>query len=372
MKPARIALVSCVGEIGGAEVLLMETLEGLDRSRFEPSVIQLRPGPLEDRARAAGMDVTVLPSHRMRNLLAVGRTVLRIRRLVRDRGLALLHANAFRAHAYAGLAARLSGVPEVVTVHSPEPPGAFTRAILAIPPGQVIANCTTTADWFAANGWRPEVVWPGVNLGRLAGHASRADLAARHGLDPDRPWVAMCSRIQRHKGQEHFLRALAALPSDARVQGVVVGAPLFGLDHEYLGELHRLAASLGLGADRLRFTGFVPESDVSGFQAASRLVVHSALREDFGLAVAEAMALGTPVLAFAAPGPAVIITPGTGWLVPVGDQPALDAALGAAVGDPDACRRAGDAARRRVRSEFTIERHIAGVERCYGRLLGGG
>lgn len=368
-RPARVALISCVGEIGGAEVLLLETLEALDRREFLPSVIQLRPGPLEARARESGFPVTVLPAHRMRNLPAVVRTAWRIRQCVRTQGIDLLHSNAFRAHAYGALAARLAGLPEVVTVHSPEPGGWFTRAILAPRPGQVIANCDATAGWFRAHGWPAEVLWPGVNLRRLAAHTPRAELAARYQLDPGRPWVAMCSRLQPHKGQEYFLRALAALPRESGVQGVVVGAPLFGLNEEYLTGLRRLAEELGLG-DRVRFVGFIPGPDVAGFQAASAVVVHSAVIEDFGLAVAEPMALGTPVVAFAAAGPAVIIAPGTGWLAPVGDQPALNQALREAMDSPELRARRGEAARARVRAHYTIEQHAAGTAAAYRRLLG--
>lgn len=368
-RPARVALISCVGEIGGAEVLLLEALEALDRREFLPSVIQLRPGPLEARCREAGFPVTVLPAHRMRNLLAVGRTALRIARLVREQGIDLLHSNAFRAHAYGALAARRAGIPELVTVHSPEPGGWFTRAILALRPGHVIANCDATARWFRENGWDAEVLWPGVNLRRLAAHTPRAELAAQYRLDPSRPWVSMCSRIQPHKGQEYFLRALAALPQEAGVQGIVVGAPLFGLNEDYLTGLHRLASQLGL-SDRVRFVGFIPGADVAGFQVASAVVVHSAVIEDFGLAVAEPMALGTPVVAFAAAGPAVIIAPGTGWLAPVGDQQALNDALREAVLSPELRMQRGEAARARVQAHYTIERHAAGTAANYRRLLG--
>ena len=53
--PIRIAWISCVGEKGGAESLMLECIRALDRREFEPHVIQLRPGPLEELIREAGL-----------------------------------------------------------------------------------------------------------------------------------------------------------------------------------------------------------------------------------------------------------------------------------------------------------------------------
>ena len=70
-RPAKVAWISCVGEKGGAEVTMLHTFRVLDRTRFIPAMVQLRPGPLEAEATAAGAEVFVLKQHRMRNLPAV-------------------------------------------------------------------------------------------------------------------------------------------------------------------------------------------------------------------------------------------------------------------------------------------------------------
>lgn len=366
--PARVAWISCVGEKGGAEVTMLQTFRVMDRSRFEPVVIQLRPGPLEKELTEMGVTTHVLRKHRMRDLLGVAGAVRSICRLTREHDLRLYHCNGFRAHAYGGLARCLTGVPNVVTVHSPEPPGLFTRALLSLPADQVIANCTATADHFTPRGWQSQVVWPGVNQARLAHHTSRDVLAARYGIPASRPWVAMCARLQRHKGQPHFLRAIAAAAKTHDIQGVLVGAALFGMEEDHAEELRQQAKDLGI-ADRVTFTGFIPDEDVAGFQAGAAVLLHTALLEDFGLVLAEANMLGVPVVAFAAVGPAAIIVPGeTGWLAPVGDQDALDAALADALGDPEKRARFGAAARSRVRAMFTIEEHTRRTEVIYRRL----
>lgn len=348
---------------------MLECLRVLDRSQFLPHAILLRPGPLEAELRALSVPTFVLAPHRMRNLWGVARTVWAIRRLVREHGLRFLHANAFRAHAYSGLVRKLDGIPNVLTVHSPEDPGLFTRALLSLPVDAVLANCTATAEAFRPAGWSAEVVWPGINESHLQRHTDRDTLARRYGVPSQRRWVSMCARIQRHKGQQHFLRAIAAAASRHDVQGVLVGAPLFGLDEDYLTELKGLGSQLGI-VERVTFTGFVPNEDAAGFQAASTLTLHTALREDFGLSLAEANMLEVPAVAFAAVGPAVIIRPGeTGWLAPVGDQGKLDKCVMEALADPERLRRFGRAARERIRANFSIERHVRQTEAIYRRVL---
>ena len=367
--PVPVGWVSCVGEKGGAEVLMLNTARELACKGFPARMAQLRSGPLDAECEALGIPVTVFPRHRMRNLPAVLWTVVRIARWARRNRIGLLHGNGFRAHAYSGPASRLAGIPNVLTVHSPEPPGLFTRSILRIPCDGLVANCETTADWFRAHGGSPRIAWPGVPVGTLSPGAPREELESRFGIAPGRRWVSMVSRIQKHKGHVHFVRAVAAAAKAGQdVHGIVVGAPLFGLDEGLLPALKAEAASLGV-AGRMTFTGFVDDRTVAGFQAASTVGLHTAMTEDFGIAIAESMARGVPVVAFAASGPSHLIQPGTGWLAPIGDQALLDAALCGALSDPDRLRAFGEAARLRVLANFTMERHAAVVGEIYHGLL---
>ncbi len=131
----------------------------------------------------------------------------------------------------------------------------------------------------------------------------------------------------------------------------------------------RGTVSLGL-AQRIHFTGFISDADVYGFLAASELVVHPALEEDFGLIVAEAQALARPVLAFASVGPAAIIADGqTGRLVPVGDERRLAAALTEMLAQPADLRRWGEAGRERSVRLFGAPACTRQLERIYAACL---
>jgi glycosyltransferase involved in cell wall biosynthesis len=256
-EPPKVLWISCVGEKGGAEVYLLNLLRRLDRTRFAPEVALLRPGPLEKELRDLEANVHLLRPHRMRDVPAVLGAVGQLTRLLRDGGFALVHSNAFRAHVYGGLAAWRAGVPEVWSVHTAEQPGWITRAVLSIPTSHVIANAPRTADWFVARHLPTSLIWPSIDVEQLARALPRSEVAQRLELPADARWVTVGARLQRYKGQEFFLRALAALPEKFRdVHGVVMGGALFGAEQDYPESLRRLAAELGL-AERVHFTGFI-------------------------------------------------------------------------------------------------------------------
>jgi len=349
---------------------MLNLLRHLDRTRFEPSVALLRPGPLADDLREINVPVSLLAAHRMRNVPAVWRAVGGIKQIVHEQGIDLVHSNGFRAHVYGGIAAWQAGIPALWLTHTAEKPGLSTSAILRIPAARVIANCPRTAEFFVAHGHATSMIWPSVDPQRLANFTARGELAARFGLPTGARWVCMGARLQRYKGHEFFLRALASLPPAMNdVRGVVIGGALFGLEQGYLDELKDLAKKLGVG-ERVCFTGFVPDADVHGFLAASELLLHPALDEDFGLIVAEAQAMGRPVLAFASVGPAAIIEERrTGRLVPPGDQAAMNSALVEMIAQPEMVRPWGEVGRESTIRRFGVKSAVQQLERAYNACL---
>ncbi|CAL95877.1 glycosyltransferase [Azoarcus olearius] len=99
-------------------------------------------------------------------------------------------------------------------------------------------------------------------------------------------------------------------------------------------------------ADRVRILGFQPDVE-NVFQM---LDVHLLLsrQEGFGIATAEAMACGLPVVATDVPGSRDVVADGCGTLVPFGDAAAAATAVAGYFDDPDASRNAGIAGRARA------------------------
>jgi glycosyltransferase involved in cell wall biosynthesis len=155
------------------------------------------------------------------------------------------------------------------------------------------------------------------------------DLPPEPGEEADPPTVLFVGRLSAEKGVLELVEAAAGLPL------VVAGdGPL----------RDRVPGALG----------DVPHDRVGTLYARAAVVACPSRREGFGMACAEAMAYGRPVVASAVGGLLDLVVDGeTGLLVPPGDVRALRAALERLLGDADLRRRLGSAARRRVAERFS-------------------
>ncbi|MDX1588742.1 MAG: glycosyltransferase family 4 protein [Oleiphilaceae bacterium] len=108
--------------------------------------------------------------------------------------------------------------------------------------------------------------------------------------------LLMPGRLSRWKGQMHFLDLMARLvPDQPRLHGLIVGDAEPEKAH-YRQQLQERTQSLGLSG-RVSFAGH--RSDMPELYRQADLVCHlSDKPEPFGRTVTEALACGTPVLAF--------------------------------------------------------------------------
>ncbi|MBI4133731.1 glycosyltransferase family 4 protein [Candidatus Uhrbacteria bacterium] len=126
---------------------------------------------------------------------------------------------------------------------------------------------------------------------------ARADttLIKRFGLAPHR-YIAMVSRLVRHKGAHHLIEAWNRLQveSPLKIDGiklVIVGDSAFTDD--YVAELKRRAA----GDPSIVFTGYQSGAMLDALFANARFIVHPSESEGLPIAVLEAMSYGKTVLA---------------------------------------------------------------------------
>lgn len=167
----------------------------------------------------------------------------------------------------------------------------------------------------------------------------------------DWPIVAAVGRLDRDKGFDTAIRALAGVPA-ARL--LVVG------DGEEKPTLERLARELGM-SERVIFAGRQTRDGVARhLNAADIFVFPTKLNEASGLVLLQAMASGLPVVASSTPVLAEAVDrPGeNGLLVRRGDPEALGSAIASLVAEPATRKRMGEAARRRILAEYTVKRMI--------------
>jgi glycosyltransferase involved in cell wall biosynthesis len=120
--------------------------------------------------------------------------------------------------------------------------------------------------------------------------AARAQIAS-YGVT--KPFVLFVSSLWPYKNCHGLLRAWAlARPELGDRQLAIVGP---GRDETYVGELHSIAAELGIAQDVV-FVGGVPLEETVRFYRAADAFVYPSLNETFGLPILEAMASGCPVV----------------------------------------------------------------------------
>jgi UDP-glucose:tetrahydrobiopterin glucosyltransferase len=168
------------------------------------------------------------------------------------------------------------------------------------------------------------------------------------------PMLVWAARISPEKGLEEALEAAQRAGLPLHVCGKIQ-------NEEYW---RRIAQSAPAGT--LTYHGFLSHRELSAVvgRAAAMLITPKWI-EAFGLTVIEALACGTPVIAYDQGGPAEIVEDGkSGFLVPAGDIGAMTVAVGR-VGS--LCRAD---ARRRAK-EFSIVRIADRLEEWVTAVLGG-
>ncbi len=125
--------------------------------------------------------------------------------------------------------------------------------------------------------------------------------------------------------------------------------------------LEALATQLGLG-EHVRFLGNVDRAAVPRLVAAADALAVSSVYEGTSLVTIEAAAAGKPAVTTDVAGAADTIVDGvTGYVVPIGDVPALAGALRRILADRPKAAQMGAAAREHVWRRFSTEAAVADV-----------
>lgn len=165
------------------------------------------------------------------------------------------------------------------------------------------------------------VVEPGVERPRSTPTSLR---------DASAPSFVTLGALIPRKGHLELLAALAGL---SELEWTLTAIGRHDQDRAHAMQVVRTARALGL-ARRVDFVGAVPDSERDRLLAAADVLVHPARYEGYGMAVAEALVHGLPVVTTTGGALAETLPPGAGLAVPPADVPALRRALRRVLLDP--------------------------------------
>ena len=341
---------------------LARTLAGLGH---QVTIYARKDAPARPRTSAAGA-VTIeylpagpaapLPEDKL--LGQMGNFSAELARCWRLRPPDVVHAHFWTSGLAALAAARELPMPVVQTFHSLGPPvtgqppvRSRFEALIARSVKTVLAGSTRELSALARMGvprTSIRLVPAGVDV-RAFGPAGPVARRSK------RPRLLAVSTLQTAHGLGTAVEALARVPGAELV--VAGGPPQAELAADpVLQELVRQAQRLGV-SDRLMFTGKVTGARTAALLRSADLYVHVALDEPVGLLPLEAMACGTPVVAWAGGSDQDAVVDGaTGVLVPPGDPGALARRIRQLLASPMLLQGFGIAAADRVRTRYSWER----------------
>lgn len=374
----RVLFVTHVGEPGGGELKMLDLCRA---ERENAEVLLFQHGSLEQALRAEHIRFSVLQIPKnagavrredgLRSLLKAIPGALSMVRGLADvaKRFDVVVCFSQKAFVVASLAKPFMRRPIIWFMNDILSPEHFSPALIRV----LVRLSRHTADHIVVNSqasltaWREaggreqrvSVIYPGVEQ-PVRASAAEITLYREKFAGNGTRLVGMFGRLCRWKGQHVFLEALAELPDTS---AVLVGAALFG-EREYENKLRDLVRKLNL-ENRVTFAGHVEHPMT--IMAACDVVVHcSTAPEPFGLVIAEAMLVGTPVIASDAGGAReIVVQSETGQLAPAGDHRSLAAAVRRYLDQPQWAKDMAQRGKVRAQEKFSV----AAMTDAFRRLM---
>jgi glycosyltransferase involved in cell wall biosynthesis len=373
---APLIVVNASASVGGAELSMIPVLRRLARERRVVAFLP-GPGPLEQRLSA--LDIEVLPDFHLHDALgaasgSLGRAPvagllraalaqqLRLSRAFRRLRPSVVYCNGFRAQVGATVPGRLAGAKVAWHVRDFARPGSLGAAwgCMARATSLILANSDATAAQASLRHVRARVRarWNGVDLNMFV---------SREAEPVGPPVTGIAAHLTPWKGHRTFVRVLRGARDELpTLTGRIAGQPLYetAANRDYAAQLedeiaaHRLDAACTLEA-------IEPEA-MPSFYAGLHCLVHAPERDEpFGRVLAEAQAVGVPIVAFDR-GAVRAVTGPAGVIVDAGDEAALRRELVALLFNEPRRRALAEAGVRRAAELFDEERY---AESTVGDLL---
>lgn len=367
--------------------MLLLSLAKLPAHGYRTSLLCPNEGTLRAKAEALGTPCyavrpfearfTYNPVQLLRYVWSIGWSLADLRRSLLSLRPDLVQANTVRAGIAATLATIGTRIPVIWHSHDILPEHPVTRGVRWLA-HSTRRNRLVACSQAAANSLRESdtrekhpgvtVILNGIETERYRRNDElRRRMREELGFASDTVGIGIVGQITKRKGQLGLIQTFAevekAVPNAVLV---IVGAPLFNKDHDYLKLLHEEVERLGLQSSVL-FLGH--RSDASNVMQALEIIVVNSEVEPFALVLVEAMAMEKAVIATDSGGTTELIEPGiNGDIVPVYDTPALAETMIRLATHPDIRAEYGAHGGRYVHAALTTERYIGKWCALYSRI----
>ncbi|HUO85704.1 MAG TPA: glycosyltransferase family 4 protein [Thermoanaerobaculia bacterium] len=295
--------------------------------------------------------------------VSVIRTIRRLRRFVREKGITLIHAHLSHDHWLAVATRRATpGLRLVRTFHNRRAlrRNPLTRRLVLSTDGICVVNADFVELGILA---RSEPLFTPPPVNRRVYTPEGRQVRARYGIPDDVPLVGFIGKIDPSRGFEEAIRAFACLRGRlGRAMMMIIGR---GPHRPFL---ERFASRLGV-AESILWAGYHEDTLPEHYRAMNALLFTVPGSDEGHRAVSEALASGVPVACYPVPGIAAVLGEDLArrLVAPASEPEPLSRIVERVLADPTALRH--EAVRQTERFDYvrTAER-LAGLYRRLGVL----
>lgn len=290
----------------------------------------------------------------------------KIRSLLADGRIEVVHANEAQAVTAAWLALLGKNIPYVVSRRVGYPIGKGLIAKARYRAARcIIANSRWVAEQAVASGVPKEnlqVVYEGVEIPALPSASAREAARRRWGFQASDRVLGCVGALQSDKGHEWVIRALAEMRREFPACKLLIAG-----EGKNRPQLESLTAELNL-REHVIFSGFVKE--VSAVYEALDIFVFPSLFEGLGTSLLAAMAYAIPSVTFFGCALGEIVENGrSGFQVEPKNSAQIASAVARLLRDPELARRIAKAGRARIAETFSADQMIQNTLNIYEEVL---
>jgi glycosyltransferase involved in cell wall biosynthesis len=290
----------------------------------------------------------------------------RIAGFAREKGIDVIHAHVARDYIPASLACALAGnVKFVLTRHVLFPLKPFNRfALKNLSKAIAVSHGVETALLNIFPRKKVTLITNGIDTRALNDDerlSARSVFRSLHGISDEAMLVGTVGELIPLKGHRDLVLAANEVAKRfPETRFVIVGRDN-SIDKKFRRELRRMVKVFGL-EERFLWLDWV--ENTTELFAAMDIFVSASHSESFGMAILEAMATGTPVVATDTDGARELIEDNS-LRVPVNDPVKLAETISFLLTNPQERRRIADEAAHTAREKFSLERMIKETEELY-------
>jgi len=191
----------------------------------------------------------------------------------------------------------------------------------------------------------------------------KRDFRRKYEIDEDSIVLVTIARLFMLKGHEYIIESAKHLSK--RFEKCVW---LFVGDGNLTDHFKQQVHQLGL-AERIKFTGLLPPSQIPLAIQSSDILVHCSLREGLARTLPQAMLCGRPAVSFDVDGAREVVNENTGRLIEPKNVEQLTKVCAELIKDEDLRKKLGENGRESVKEEFAPETMVDTIEAVYRKLL---